>query len=73
MAISREALERAVAGGIRAAINDHGGPITNDLVSSAVKRVLGAMKNVPGLEIAPAAPPTQQVPDGKPKDGPVSG
>lgn len=41
---TRAALERAVAGGLRAAINDHG-PITPDRIGSAVKRVIGALAN----------------------------
>jgi len=35
-----EALERAIAGALRAAIKDHG-PITPEHIGSAVKRILG--------------------------------
>lgn len=39
-----QSLERAIAGGLRSAINDHG-PITADRITSAVKRVLGNLRN----------------------------
>jgi len=38
----RDRLERAVAGGLRSAIHDHG-PITADWIGSTVKRVVGAL------------------------------
>jgi hypothetical protein len=42
---TRAVRERAVAGALRATINDHG-PITPDRIGSAVKRVLGNLANV---------------------------
>jgi hypothetical protein len=39
-----ETLERAIAGALRGAIRDHG-PITADMITSAVKRVVGNLKN----------------------------
>jgi hypothetical protein len=44
-AAARPALERAIAGALRATIHDHG-PITAALVASATKRVLGQLQNV---------------------------
>ena len=38
-------VERAVAGALRAAIEDHG-PITVDGIGSAVKRVVGSLRSV---------------------------
>lgn len=60
MPITREALERAVLGALRSAINDHG-PITPDKLTSATKRVIGNLVNagiqVEGLETPPSVPP----------------
>src|SRR5262249_61874865 len=42
----RRSLERAVAGALSEAIWTHG-PITHEWIGSAVKRVLGQLKNVP--------------------------
>lgn len=39
-----DSLERAIAGALRATIRDHG-PITAELVSSAVKRIVGNLPN----------------------------
>src|SRR5262245_31487981 len=44
MAIIEAKLERAVVGALRATIHDHG-PITQDLIGSAAKRVLGNLRN----------------------------
>lgn len=46
---TREAIERAVVGALRSAINDHG-PITADKITSAAKRVIGNLRNA-GLAI----------------------
>jgi len=40
----QESLERAIAGGLRSAIHDHG-PITQDRIASAVKRIMGNIRN----------------------------
>lgn len=58
-------LERAVAGALRSAIHDHGA-ITADKVGSAVKRVVGNLKNAGDAEPArpPAAPREKR--DGRP-------
>jgi hypothetical protein len=37
-------LERAIAGALRAAIHDHG-PITAEWIGSAVKRIVGNLRN----------------------------
>ncbi len=39
-----DGLERAITGALRAAIHDHG-PITPDKIGSAVKRILGNLRN----------------------------
>lgn len=63
--VTREALERAVLGALRSAINDHG-PITADKLTSATKRVIGGLANA-GVEIATAAPPSRDAPENAPK------
>jgi len=40
----REALERSLTGALRSAIHDHG-PITAATIGSAVKRVVGNLRN----------------------------
>jgi hypothetical protein len=58
MRLTREAIERAVLGALRSAINDHG-PITADKLTSATKRVVGNLVNagvqVEGVEKDPSA------------------
>jgi hypothetical protein len=50
----RDRLERAVAGGLRSAIHDHG-PITADWIGSTVKRVVGALLTLDELrEVGPS-------------------
>lgn len=39
-----DSLERAIAGALRAAIRDHG-PITPETIGSAVKRIVGNLRN----------------------------
>lgn len=53
MGTGDESLERAIAGALRAAINDHG-PITVDKIGSAAKRVAGNLRNarLAGLAVA---------------------
>lgn len=46
---TREAIERAVIGALRSAINDHG-PISADKITSAAKRIIGNLRNA-GLDI----------------------
>lgn len=50
----QEALERAVAGALRAAIHDHG-PVTPERIGSAVKRIVGNLKNARLGSLAGAA------------------
>lgn len=52
---TREAIERAILGGLKASINDHG-PISADRLTSALKRIVGQLKIV-GVDIPDAAPP----------------
>lgn len=55
----RAAIERAISGGLKAAINAHG-PITLDNHSSASKRVFGALKQyrrTKADQAIPKAPP----------------
>lgn len=47
--LKRDALERAVLGALRSCINDHGA-ITPDMLTSAAKRVVGNLANVPSAE-----------------------
>lgn len=47
MDTDRKALERAVAGALRAVIHDHG-PITVERIGSAVKRIVGNLRNASG-------------------------
>lgn len=55
MADSRNPLERAIAGALRATIRDHG-YITPEDVGSATKRVVGQLRNVRPPEPAPTGP-----------------
>lgn len=57
---SREALERAVLGALKSAINDHG-PITAEKLTSATKRVLGNLANA-GVGIEPPAKSVKTAP-----------
>lgn len=59
--VSREVLERAINGALRAAINDHG-PITADRLNSAAKRVIGALANA-GIDVPPPAAPPEKPAD----------
>lgn len=56
-----DAIERAIAGALKSAIHDHG-PLTPELIGSAVKRILGNLQDV-GLAVVDGdtevdAPPT---------------
>lgn len=46
---SREAIERAVIGGLKSAIHDHG-PVTLDQLTSATKRIVGQLR-ISGIEV----------------------
>lgn len=48
-----DSLARAIAGALRAAIKDHG-PITADKIGSAVKRILGNLRNARPTGLAAA-------------------
>lgn len=48
-----DSLERAIAGALRAAIKDHG-PITADKIGSAVKRIVGNLRNARATGLAAA-------------------
>lgn len=47
-----ESLERAIAGALRSAIHDHG-PVTPETIGSAVKRIMGNLRNarITGLAV----------------------
>jgi len=47
----RRRLERAVAGALRSAIHDHG-PITPESIGSAVKRIVGQLRNARASDVA---------------------
>jgi hypothetical protein len=51
--MSMSSLERAIAGALRAAIKDHG-PITAANIGSAVKRIVGNLRNAELGELAAA-------------------
>lgn len=61
MATERDdGLERAIAGALRATIRDHG-PITPEHIGSAVKRIVGNLRNA-HLDPAPSGDPSARPP-----------
>lgn len=55
----RRHLERAIAGALRSAIHDHG-PITPEWIGSAVKRIVGQLRNVRASDVAEPADTTAE-------------